>query len=298
MSIRIVFFLLATGLLLASATARSENTIDIKGSGNSQLNIDTSATNSSAIDIYQVGSVLVNKVGDSSPVTQVGNNHTARIGQGASYAAGTWTASTPVSNNSATINQSGVSSDMAAIYQISSSNTASIIQSSSDQSATVTQSSSINNSATLTQNGAAALQANIIQNGAAASTLIATQSATSAYTLTVNQGDSGGHTASIETSSDYNGAGVTVNQTGSANSASVTGMSGGSASISQSGTGGTVNLANQSNGVLTIDQQGTSNALGITNYDSGVSLSVTQTGAGTSYNPSSPPSGPTYTSSP
>jgi hypothetical protein len=321
MPVRIVTFLVATWLMLAIVPVWAENQITIRGGGNSQININTSATNSSAIDIYQVGAALVNKVGTViSPVSQTGGNHTARIGQGATYAAGSWTPGTPVSNNSATISQSGVNGDTAAIYQTTSNNTASISQSESSQSATVTQSGSDFNTATLSQNGAAALQANIIQNGAVASTLIATQAAKAdnAYTLTVTQGDTGGHAASLETTSGYNGAGLTVNQTGfknsanvdgmsggsasvnqtgSTNTADVAGMSGGSASISQSGTGGTVTLADQSSGALAISQQGTNNALSITNYGAGASsgqpLSVTQTGV-TTYNPTTPPSGPTY----
>jgi hypothetical protein len=92
-----------------------------------------------------------------------------------------------------------------------------------------------------------------------------------------------------------------VNQTGSNNTANVTGMSGGSASISQSGTGGHVTLVDQSSGALAISQQGTNNALTITNYGAGASsgqpLSVTQTTVLvnlTVYNPLFPPSGPTY----
>lgn len=307
MPCKIVPFL-AVVLLFAEA-AIADNTINLQGGGASQANINTSAASSSLIDIYQVGTGSTNKVGMASPITQAGSSHTARIGQGATFASGTWTPGSAVSNNSATISQSGATGDSAAIYQRTNSNIASITQSESSQIATVNQSGSAFNSATLTQSGAAALQANITQRGTAASTLIASQAAASAYTLAVTQGGSGGHEADLATTSTYNGAGLTVNQTGSNNTANVSGMSGGSASISQSGTGDNVSLVNQSSGALTISQQGTNNGLSITNYGAGASagraLSVTQTTVVqiwplppllniTTYNPLPPPSGPTY----
>jgi hypothetical protein len=293
--------LIVTGLLSVGATSMAEDTISIEGSGVSQINIDTSAAVNGLIDIYQVGTGEVNKIGITNPITQDGSNHTVRIGQGATYANGVWAPGSAVSNNTANISQRGATGDTAEIYQETSSNRASISQSGSNQTATVIQRLSSGNSVAITQGGLSASEATIIQNGAVASTLIATQAASSAYTLIVSQGQAGGHSATLETTSGYNGAGLTVNQTGSTNTANVSGMSGGSASISQSGTGGNVTLVDQSSGALSISQQGTNNALSITNYGAGASsgqaLSVTQTGI-TAYNPTLPLSGPTYNPSP
>lgn len=301
MPVWVMPFLAATLWLLTGITALADNMINIQGSGESQVNINTSNGNNSVIDIYQVGTGQVNKVGVTSPINQDGSNHTARIGQGATYADGVWTPGTAVSNNSAMITQNGGNDHMAAIYQATGSNTASISQSGSNQAATVNQSVSTLNSAVITQNSAAAVAATITQDGMAASSLIATQRSASAYTLAVTQGESGGHSATLETSSGYDGTGLTVNQTGSTNEANVSGMSGGSASINQSGTGGRVSLVDQTSGALSIVQEGANNALTIENYGSGASagrsLSVTQTGS-TTYNPDPPPNGPTYTAQP
>ena len=76
-------FLAATLWLFTGTMALAENTISIQGEGESQVNINTSNTSNSVIDIYQVGTGQMNKVGAASPVNQDGSNHTARIGQGA-----------------------------------------------------------------------------------------------------------------------------------------------------------------------------------------------------------------------
>ncbi|SFP52543.1 Curlin associated repeat-containing protein [Nitrosomonas cryotolerans] len=294
---RTLLFLAASAWLFIETAALAENSIQIQGSGQSRINIDTANTTSSLIDIYQVGTGLENKIGGASPITQGGINQTIRIGQGATYATDVWTPGAAVSDNLAHISQSGASGNRAEIYQTTSSNTASISQMSSSHTAKITQEGSDTNSATLTQNSSASLLATIIQNGAAASTLVATHAALTTGALTITQGGAGGHEATLVTSSEYNGPGLTIEQTGSANIASVTGMTGGSASITQSGTGGQVTLIDQDGGTLTILQQGTNNRLAITHYGTGASLdqalSVTQSGI-TVYDPDPPPSGPTY----
>ncbi len=293
----ILFFLAASAWLFIKTAALAENSIQIQGSGQSRISIDTANATSSLIDIYQVGTGLENKIGGASPITQEGINQTIRIGQGATYATNVWTPGAAVSDNLADISQSNAGGSMAEIYQTTSHNTASINQMNSPHTAKITQEGSDANSATLTQNSPASLAATIIQNGAAASTLVATHAALATGTLTITQGGAGGHQATLVSSSVYDGPGLTVEQTGSTNTATVTGMIGGSASITQSGTGGEVTLVDQASGTLTILQEGVNNRLAITNYGTGASsdqpLSVTQSGI-TVYDPDPPPSGPTY----
>lgn len=303
--------LAAIGLAMAMSAgpwARADNTIGIRGSGGGSINIDASGAGNSAIDIYQVSDVLGarNQAGtDSNPIVQSGSGHTARIGQGATHDGGEWTRGAAVEGNSAGIVQNGGVSDRASIYQSTSHNLASVRQSASHQNATVIQDGAPLNQATLIQNGSAALTATIVQNGAAASTLVATQGATDAYTLNVTQGGAGGHYAEISTTGYTAGGTLSVNQTGSANTAYVAGMSGGSAAVSQSGSNGYLKLENQTSGALTVSQEGSYNALTISNYGAGAAagqaLSVTQTGIGsgtTAYSPDPAPTGPTYSTAP
>jgi hypothetical protein len=295
--------LVTTALMLLAATAQADNTITVSGSGGGIVNINAASQSNSVIDIYQVGTGTAgheNQAGtNASPITQSGAGQTARVGQGANYSDGVWTGGAGVNDNVARINQNGASGDSASVYQATNGNTTIINQSAEAQTATVVQSGSAGNSVTLNQDGPAALNASIIQSGAAASTVIAAQAAANAYTLTVTQSGAGGHYLNISTSSGYNGGGVAVDQSGSANQAYISGMSGGTAAINQSGTNGYVNLQSQVSGGLTINQTGTNNALGITNYGVGASagqnITVTQSGNGgaASYNPSQP-SGPSY----
>jgi|GEM_PF-2243001 len=271
---------LITCLALWAVHAAAENTVTIGGSGGSKVNIDASGATNGVIDLYQVSSSVPgeqNQAGtDLNPIVQSGSGHVARIGQGATWSGSAWVPGTAVANNTASIRQTGAGGDTALIVQTSSGNTASITQYGAAATATITQ-------------GSAGNTASIVQQGAAA-------------TASISQGGTGGHTASIETLSNYVGAGVIVNQTGAGNQAYVTGMSGGGANIDQSGTGGYVSLQSQTSGQLNISQQGTNNGITVQNYGAGASagqpLSITQTGsggAGTTFNPSPAPGGPTYT---
>lgn len=294
--------LVLTGLL--SAAAGAGNLIDVQGSGHLKVNIDSRASES-VIDLYQVGPFTpgaVNEAGtDLEPITQTGTRQTARIGQGASHGGGVWTEGAAVSNNRASIRQTGSADDQAGIYQSSDGNRATISQEAASQAASILQSVAGGNQAALVQSGAA-MTALISQNGTTASVVNAIQAGAAPYTLTVSQGGDGGHSADIETTASYQGPGVTVNQTGSANTASIRGMSGGSAEISQSGTLNSVELVNQSAGAQQISQEGSRHGLSITHYNTGVSLSVVQTGEGnggtTSYSPNPPPEGPDYRPAP
>jgi hypothetical protein len=289
--------LMAGNLVLADNTV---NTVTIGGSGRQSANINTSGSSSSVIDLYQVGTLTEgaeNQAGiTGNPITQTGTGHTVRIGQGATYDnnKNAWVPGSAVQNNIAKVNQSGASGDNAAIYQTTSNNTADVTQTGSSQQVTVTQSDSTGNSATISQTGAGQV-ASITQNGSASSTMSAVL--TGAIPLTVTQIGAGGHTATLDASG---GSLLSVNQEGTSNKATVTGMTGGSATINQTGVRGELTLSEQSGGSLSVSQSGSNSALGINASGFSSSLSVTQTGNGgtTSFNPVTLPSGISITSTP
>jgi hypothetical protein len=288
--------------LMAGNLVLADNTVTIGGSGRQSANVNMSGSTGGTLDLYQVGPLTVgaeNQAGVSgNPITQTGTGHTVRIGQGATYSKNAWVPGSAVQNNIAkvnqSVNQSGASGDNAAIYQTTSNNTADVTQTGSSQQVTVTQSDSTGNSATISQTGAGQV-ASITQNGSASSTMSAVL--TGAIPLTVIQTGAGGHTATLDASG---GSLLSVNQEGTSNKATVTGMTGGSATINQTGVRGELTLSEQSGGSLSVSQSGSNSALGINASGFSSSLSVTQTGNGgtTSFNPVTLPSGISITSTP
>ena len=224
-------FFIAFSVLLFDTNGYTDNTVNLSGSGNSIVTIDTSAATNSLIDLYQVGS---SSVGQENQITasQSGSNDIIRVGQGALYGqlTGQWTEGSPVTQNTVTINQSGVNN----------------------------------------------LVANVVQNGVIASTVQANQAASVPYTLNVSQSGGGQHTAIIETTSNYNGSGVEVNQSGLNNSTIITGMSGGSAVVNQSVVGGNVLLTGQTAGSISVTQSTSNSAVSVANFGSSTPLIINQ----------------------
>jgi hypothetical protein len=224
-------FFVTLSVLFFSASSYADNTVNLSVSGNNNVSVNTSAATQSLIELYQVGTSTAgaeNKI----TVSQIGQNDTLRIGQGALYGqlTGQWTAGTPVSSNAATVNQSGVDG----------------------------------------------LVASISQNGALASTVQATQAASVAYTLKVNQSGVGLHTANVETTSNYNGSGVEINQSGSTNTAIISGMSGGNAIINQSATSDSATLTGQSAGIISVNQTLNNSNVSVASFGSTTPLIINQ----------------------
>lgn len=267
--------------------ALAENWIDIGGSGGGVVHVDISAAVGSSVSIYQVNPGVAegaNWAGEANnPITLIGAENNARIGQGAIYD-DNWMSVGVVGGNFVTLQQdsSGAagSGHEARIFQTSDGNEAKLVQS-----------------------GVFGMSAHVTQSGASPSILDALQRGSTAYMLTVNQTGAGGHMASVATTSDYMGGSVALTQSGSDNSAVIDGMSGGAATINQSGSDGMVVLSNQSSGMLTINQSGVTPYLSVAGYgvgdSSGQPMVITQEGGSLLvFDPEPPPSGPAYSATP
>ena len=252
---------LAVGLAL-SVGAGGDNSVTIKGSGHLKANIDASGARDSAIELYQVSPYTpgqYNQAGsDGSPVTQSGNGHTARIGQGATYSGGVWNETgVPVSGNVATVRQTGASGATALIQQTSNNNTAIVNQAGAAAMAVINQGGAGNNSASVSTTGA------YTGDG-----VVVTQTGAS-------------NTANV---SGMSGGSANVSQSGTGGYVNLENQSSGALNISQQGT----------NNALTVTNYGTGASAGVplSITQTGVG------GAATTYNPDPAPTGPGYSTNP
>ncbi len=212
--------IVAFSVLIFNAGSYADNTVNLSGTGNSIDNVNTTAATNSLIDLYQVGS---STVGQENQITasQAGNNDTIRVGQGALYGqlTGQWTAGSPVTQNVATVNQSGVDG----------------------LAATIIQNGALASTVQATQAASVPYTLNVTQSGAGQHTaIIETTSGYNGSGVEINQSGSS-NTAII---AGMSGGNALVNQSVTGGQVLLTGQTAGTISVTQSTNNSAVSVAN------------------------------------------------------
>ncbi len=236
-------FYVALSVLLFSAGSYADNTVNLSCSGNSVVYVNNSAASNSLIDLYQVGDSISKKSGIENQITvsQVGSGDTVRIGQGAEYVDTSWIAGSAVTQNVATVNQTGIGLTATVIQMGAVASTVSADQAASvPYTLNVTQSGYGGHSATI-QTTSTYIPATVYSDGVTTVT-----------------------------------PGVTINQSGTNDFALISGMSGGSALINQSNKNGSVSLIGQTSGIIAVTQSKNNADVSVVSFGSSTPMIINQ----------------------